>query len=85
MKVQIGDLVQYCIRSESIVLLEGLGLVVKKAAPDIDHFEKHTREINESWIVYTKDRFWFIREIYFIKLYKSGHITSTSKLLSRKY
>jgi hypothetical protein len=72
MKVQIGDLVQYCVRSDSIILLEGFGLVIKKADPDLNHMDKHSRVLEESWIIYDEDKFWFIREKYFLKIYKTS-------------
>ncbi len=70
MKIRIGDLVHFRIQTEDIVLQEGFGIIIKKADPDLIHLEKHIREFEESWIIYAEDRFWFVRETYFVKVYK---------------
>ena len=74
MKIQLGDLVHFRIKAADIVLQEGFGIIMKKADPDLVHMDKHSRELAESWIVYAEDRFWFVRETYFVKIYKPSNL-----------
>ena len=73
MKIQMGDLVHFRIKAATIILQEGFGIIIKKADPDLIHLDKHSRALEESWIVYAEDRFWFVREKYFVKVYKDNN------------
>tara|TARA_Y100001970_G_C13808198_1_gene638603 strand:- start:168 stop:392 length:225 start_codon:yes stop_codon:yes gene_type:complete len=72
MKIQLGDLVHFRIKAADIVLQEGFGIIMKKADPDLVHMDKHSRALEESWIIYAENRFWFVREKYFLKVYKAS-------------
>ena len=72
MKIQLGDLVHFRIKASDIILQEGFGIIMKKADPDLVHMDKHSRTLEESWIIYCHDNFWYVRQKYFLKVYKAS-------------
>ena len=73
MKIEIGDLVHFKINAADIVIQEGVGIIFKKADPDLIHLDKHSRAMEESWIIYCHDNFWYVRQKYFVRVYKANH------------
>ena len=58
-----GDLIYFNIMINGAKLMEGPGLIIEKADPD-------SETVLDGWIVFSKDKFWFIREMYMEKLHE---------------
>jgi hypothetical protein len=70
-----GDLIYFNVMINGTKLLEGPGLIIEKADPD-------SETILDGWIVFSKDKFWFIRETHMEKLDGTRRSSNISALWS---